>query len=368
MPTEKRIKKNLKLHLMMAVCFLVLYGSLPAFSAQESGFSCNVDPRLELLSVIQSLTQWPEIGAFTTFDFKYYREIKNYFGKYKNHPMVKWYDKNLKRNWGYNTAPEAMLHLSDPPNIKPLNPFPEHILKRGRGEKNLNLMIDLMNQFVKDTNFMKFWNDQQPFYKKFISRIVGQVPYEKYNRFIEDFYGETKSSFVFIPVPLFHRGGYGASRKTTDGETIFYIGGPHKVEYDFPVYNPKMIRWLTFHEFGHSFTRPVVNDFKDELNKYKGLFKYMKKSMKEIGYSDWITTCDEHFVRCGEYFLLKLAGFPEESQLNYQINLKQGFLLLPFIREKMEVFAKNRDKYPSFREFFPNFLEVFKKGKSLLKK
>ena len=159
----------------------------------------------------------------------------------------------------------------------------------------------------------------------------------EYNQLMKDFYGEEKANFVFIPVPLFHRGGYAALRETKEGQVVYCIGGPHKLENGFPVYESKIIRFIVFHEFGHTFTKPVVNEYEDQLNKYKHLFKYMKKSMKKLTYTDWITTCDEHFVRCGEYFLLRLAGFPEESQESYERDLKQGFLLLPFLKEKMEI-------------------------------
>jgi len=252
--------------------------------------------------------------------------------------------------------------------VKLIEPFPEYIVKRGRGEENLNRMVDLMDLFVKDTGFMKFWEEQQPFYKEFVDKIKNQIPFKEYNQLIKDFYGEEKANFVFIPVPLFLRGGYAAERETDKGKIVYFIGGPHKLENGFPVYESKILRMLVFHEFGHSFTKPVVNDYEDRLNEYKHLFKYMKESMKELTYTDWITTCDEHFVRCGEYFLLRLAGFPEESQQNYELNLKQGFLLLPLIREKMEVYVKTRTKFPSFKEFFPNFFEVFETVEPDLKK
>ena len=368
MSIVQRKKNKLRFYSLIVFLSMGIIFCHPTFGTQESGFTLHVDSRLELLSIIQSLTNWPNIGGFTTFDFQYYRDVKEYFSPYKNHPMIKWYDANLKRNWGYNAAPAAMLRLSHPPEVRLIEPFPEYIVKRGRGEDNLNLMVDLMDQFVKDTDFMKFWEAQQPFYKEFIDKIKDQVPYEEYNQLIMDFYGEEKSMFVFIPVPLFLSGGYAAQRDTAEGQVVYYIGGPHKLDNDFPVYDQRLLRILVFHEFGHTFTKPVVNDYEDRLKEYRHLFKYMRKSMKELTYSDWITTCDEHFVRCGEYFLKKLAGFPEEAQKGYERDLQRGFLLLPYIREKMEIYVNSRDQYPSFRDFFPNFFEVFETVEPALKK
>ena len=81
MSTRKRNKDETRLHVILAFSFLVIGLSLPAFGAQVSGFTLNVDPRLELLSVIQSLTNWPNIGGFTTFDFQYYKDVKSYFSE-----------------------------------------------------------------------------------------------------------------------------------------------------------------------------------------------------------------------------------------------------------------------------------------------
>ena len=177
MSIRQGTKNGLRFYVLIAFSIIVLGFSLPIFGTQESGFKLDVDPRLELLSIIQSLTNWPNVGGFTTFDFQYYKDVKSYFNEFKNHPMIKWYDTNLKRNWGYNAAPAAMLRLSNPPDMKLIEPFPKYIVKRGRGEENLNKMIDLMNQFVKDTDFMKFWEEHRSFYKKFANKIKGQIPF-----------------------------------------------------------------------------------------------------------------------------------------------------------------------------------------------
>lgn len=350
-----------KIKIKTSAIFILVIGiimNLSCFGQKtETVFKIGVDPRLELLSIIQSLTNWPNIGGFTTFDFQYYQDVKSYFGEYKNHPMVKWYDANLKRNWGYNAAPAAMLFLSNPPEMKLIEPFPEYIIKRGKGEENLNRMVDLMNQFVKDTDFIRFWEEHQTFYEEFEQKINDKIPFEEYIQLMKEFYGEEKANFVFIPVPLFLRGGYAAD--TNEGQVVYFIGGPHKLEDGFPVYDSKILRMLVFHEFGHTFTKPVVNEYEDLLMKHRHLFKYMKKPMKELTYTDWITTCDENFVRCGEYFLLRLAGFPEESQEGYERDLKRGFLLLPFIRGKMEIYVNNRNKFASFKEYFPSIIESF---------
>jgi len=354
---QKIMKKALIFLFIIMVSFL-LYSSF-LLSNQDDGFMIKVDPRVELLAVIQSLTRWPDIGAFTRLSFDYYNEVKEYFKPYKEHPAVEWFDKYVLKGWSYDAPPQAMLHLSDPPDMKVVIPFTEYLKGRGQGEENLNEMVELMNRFIEDSNFMKFWKDHQPFYKEFIDRIENQIPFEKYSQLMMDFYGEKKGTFIFLSVPLFHGGGYGGQLETDKGNIAHYFGGPHKVEDGFPVYRTNSLRTLVFHEFGHSFVNPVVYDHSEELNKFEGFYEYMKSAMQSMAYGEWLTVCHEHLVRTGEAFLLKAAGFLEESTENFKTNLDRGFKLLPFFKEKMDIYEEKRDKYPTFRSYFPELLKVF---------
>ena len=351
--------------IILLVILIFLYPSY-SVSSEHSQFEIKIDPRIELLAVIQSLTSWPEMGLFTTLNFTYYEDVKSYFAPYKNHAAVKWFNDNLMRGWIYNAPPMAMLFLSSPPEMKTIIPFSDYLLKRGGGEENLNKMVDLMNRFAKDSRFMRFWNEHQHFYKEFIEKIERLIPFDEYAQLMMDFYGEEKAHFVFIPVPLFHSGGYGVQIEYEGGKIPYFFGGPHKLEDGFPVYDAAELRILVFHEFGHSFVNPVVYEHASQLNRYEDFYQYMKKEMSRQGYGSWLSVCHEHLVRTGDSFLLERAGFPEERKKNFQADLDSGFVLLPFLREKMELYVNNRDKYPSFRSFFPEIIKVFQEIKPVL--
>ena len=354
-----------KASIIILAILIFLYPPNSVFS-ENSQFEIKIDPRIELLAVIQSLTSWPEMGLFTTLNFTYYEDIKSHFAPYKHHAAVKWFNENLMRGWIYNAPPMAMLFLSSPPEMRTITPFSDYLLKRGGGEENLNRMVNLMNQFVKDSHFMRFWNEHQPFYKEFIERVKQLIPFDEYAQLMMDFYGEEKAGFVFIPVPLFHSGGYGVQIESERGQIPYFFGGPLKLEVGFPVYDAAELRVLVFHEFGHSFVNPVVYDHASQLNKYEDLYQYIKKEMSSQGYGSWLSVCHEHLVRTGESFLLELAGFPDASKNNFEADLDSGFVLLPFLREKMEMYVNNRGKYPSFRSFFPEIIKVFEEIKPVL--
>ncbi|HUS85930.1 MAG TPA: DUF4932 domain-containing protein [Bacteroidales bacterium] len=347
----------MKEKVLLPIVFVILF--IPFLHSQETAFRILLDPRIELLSVIQSLSDWPEYGAFTKFDSRYRNEVNLYFQAYKDHDAVRWFNENLKLGWSFDAPPKAMMHLSYPPQMKIAIPFTEELFERGGGEKNLLLMVQLLNQFIEDTGFEEFFASQQGFYTEFIDRINNQIPFTAYTKLMQDFYGGQISDFVFIPVPLF-LGGYGYQLEREEGKTAFYFGGPHSIDQGLPVFEPKLLRILIFHEFGHSFVNPVVYDFEQELNAYSSLFEYMKKDMRRQAYGEWTTVCHEHLVRTGEIFLNKLAGFPEEAEEIYNSYYEsRKFLFLPFFREKMDYYCSHRDEYPSFRSYFPELLKVF---------
>jgi predicted DNA-binding protein YlxM (UPF0122 family) len=173
-----------------------------------------------------------------------------------------------------------------------------------------------------------------------------------------EFYGEKKAKYIFIPVPIFMNGGWGLRIQTVEGEISHYIGGPHGLQGRFPVFNKDRLRYLVFHEFGHSFVNPLVHEHMNQINKYKHLFSYMKEDMAKLTYPNWEVTVFEHIVRAGETLLLEIAGFKDQSQRAYQRSINSGFVMLPQFRDKMVLYQKNREKYPTFRSFFPELLEV----------
>jgi hypothetical protein len=97
----------------------------------------------------------------------------------------------------------------------------------------------------------------------------------------------------------------------------------------------------------------------DQINQYQYMYEYMKEDMAKLTYHGWETTVHEHMVRAGEVILLDLAGFERQSQVAFRSSVNKGFRLLPQFKQKMEIYLKSREKYPTFRSFFPEMLKVF---------
>ncbi len=77
-------------------------------------------------------------------------------------------------------------------------------------------------------------------------------------------------------------------------------------------------------------------------------------------YRSWLTCVTEHIVRLGE---IRIALAMNDTLTANQIrteNIEQNkFIYLPYLEDKIVEYENNRDKYPSFADFFPELINTF---------
>jgi hypothetical protein len=80
-------------------------------AAEQHSVNVFVDPRIELLAVVQSLGDYGEqTGRLTWDDFPYKRDVMEYFSPYKDHPAVKLFKEEARepgsRLSGHSSFPD----------------------------------------------------------------------------------------------------------------------------------------------------------------------------------------------------------------------------------------------------------------------
>jgi len=321
-----------------------------------SHFIIKVDPRIELLSIVMNYSEWPYYGKFTDSTYLYYKRVKKHFDKYKNHPAVKWFDKQGV-DWNLDDPVTIMLWASNPSNMKIIHPFPLHPTSQ-MDTNDVKRTIDLLNQFAEVSGFEKFWQENQEYYQEYEQELVDLLPFEKYTNKMIKFFNEDKARFIFIPAPMLDRVSFGPQLNVTEGKIPHFISGVSKIEFGKPWKNEELMRMLIFHEFGHSFVNPICEKYRDSLFAYEYLFEYLREDMSQLAYPDWLPTIHEHIVRAVQSHMMKLIGFEKEAEEDYKENLRLGFSLLPFFKEKIEYYSDNRNDYNAFEKFFPELIEV----------
>lgn len=81
--------------------------------------------------------------------------------------------------------------------------------------------------------------------------------------------------------------------------------------------------------------------------------------IKTGGYGDYQTCVAEHLVRLGEIETARIQKDQERVKRLREYHLKNNFIFIPLLEEKVKEYNSNRKKYKTFGAFAPKLLEVF---------
>jgi len=229
-----------------------------------------------------------------------------------------------------------------------------------------------LSKFYTQEKIGDFFTENKSFYQGAINEYNRQIP-AGFTNAMEQFYGEKFNQYVILISPVMmwpisdgEGRGIGTDLVLKSGaKNIYEIASPFvKVEKQgqFGYDNQFQARFLSVHEFGHSFVNKEVYKHSSNLQKFKNLFE--KSNLKETmiktgGYGDYETCVAEHLVRLGEIETAKIQKDSERAKRLEEYHLKNRFIFLPQLEEKIKEYNSNRAKYKTFGDFVPQLLEVF---------
>lgn len=323
------------------------------------GVNIKVDPRIELLAVVQHFTSWADT-RHTKFDIGYKHDIDNYFSNFSNHPAVQKSQALINSNFTYDAPVAFVLYHGNPPEFTQISPYSDYLISRAGGKSNLKDFADILRAFAKETDFIKFFNGKQKFYNHIQNDMIKTIGDTNYTKLLEDYFGEKKHSYNILPTPLFHTGGYGPQVQNADGLDIYNVAGP--IAYtngSLSFGNKDYLLYILLHEFSHSFVNPVTTKYSAQIDNSRMLYEPIKTQMQAQAYSQWETCVNEHLVRTVVARLaLKLRG---EAYKNMVINqeMSSGFIYIQKLDSLMVEYENDRAKYPNFESFYPKIIELF---------
>lgn len=321
-----------------------------------------VDPRLELLAVVQLLSGYGErLGLITRFDFSYKRDVIEYFSAYNNHRAVQLFAEMSKDGFSFDAPPAAMLYLSDPPDLNTKLPFTDYLKRRAGGQKRLNQFVNSLRDFAKQTQFVVFFKSHQGTYQQIVADGRSKMEGIDYIGTLENYYGLEHHSYNIILVPLFV-GGFGHRVERADGTCdIYNICGPMNIEENLPVFGTvESFRGLAWHEFGHSFVVPTMDKLVSSLAKYSSLYDPISDRMKKQAYGTWETCVNEHLVRAVTTRLAYREMGKEAGEKALLHEKTKGFFYVEALCKRLEKYENERNKYRTFADFSGELIDVFK--------
>jgi len=316
----------------------------------------TIDPRIELLSAVQLLSDY---FGITEYDFSYKKDVLRYFSDYKSHEAVKIFKEMSDGGFNYDAPPHAMLHLSDPPLLEIETEYCNYVIHRANGKEKLDEFVNALRNFSLQTNFGDFYSQHLPFYNDSLRNVCSELGEIDVVGELEEYYGMEKRSYTLILAPLFHRGGYGPRIENNDGVDVYCIIGPLKVKNDKPDFGSKQrLRTLLWHEFGHSFINPLTEKHKKEVSEYSDRFSYVKDRIPKA-YNNWETYVNELFIRAVVIRLTDIHVGEKAAKHLLEYEKSKGFVQIDEIIEKLREYEENRDKYKNFDDFYPELIRTF---------
>lgn len=343
---------------------LLLFSCTFAFSQQlqpvletVGKLNISVDPRMELLSAVQVISDYPTVNRNPAYS----NNLKQYFGKYNNLEATKLTAK-LADEYGfvYDAPVNLMLCLSQVPELKLEHPFSERLIERASGKENLEQYSAALHDFAFDSHFNEFWENNKPYYQKMVEYTANDLgnfdPIDK----LEKYYNETKNSYTVTLSPAF-AGGYGIRIPSLNGGLDIYgCLNTSETKDGIPYFSQRGLSYFLWHEFSHSFVNPLTDSFKEKISRSLNLYTPLETSMKTMACTNWGNCVNEHIIRAIYIRLLTLYGNANEAEAQMEREKSLRFAYVEPLVEKLKQFEQIRDKNNiTFTEYYPTLISVF---------
>jgi Domain of unknown function (DUF4932) len=353
---------NRPFNMAIRLSILLLFYTTSIFG-QKRKLNVQVDERMEFLTVIQVLSDYPVLNQSENLEYR--KDIEKYFEKYRQHSAVQLTKKIYRRFFGFDKPVNYIYHFSFP-DFQQTSKFSEIDLvsyKFNEHKDTLNLLLKLFKDFYKKSNFKTFFDNHKPFYNSLTKNVKIELAKFDIINILEKHYGERNTSYNLVLCPMLHDGGYALSIENEKSTTFYAVVGP---TYDSlslkPTFDTKLLlSEYIIHEFSHNFCNPLIDKYFEELDRDSCLLNPINTAMNEQGYKSWKTCLYEHIVRANEVVINEVVFGKEKSREVYKDFLENGkwiYLkgIIPIIREQ---YLTNRNKYKTQDGIMPLIVKYF---------
>jgi hypothetical protein len=347
--------RKLQLFIMGAI-FLGL--NALQISAQSS-LIIKTDPRVELLSIVYYLAGAEEFNSPVAVSYK--NDIDKYFGKYKDHDLIKM-ARESHNNYSYNVVINLAVHISDafaPEEIIPFHPKPNSLYWDADYASEF---VKLLKKFSKDTDFRKFIDSHAEFYNACDANLKDMVSKNMKFDWFDSFFGGTGNrKFILVPAYLYIGN---CSIEVQDSKnntcnTYAVVTMANLNSAGIPQINKYYIGILV-HEFCHSFTTPVIDNNIEVLkNACSKIFPYVSEILSIQYYNTWYKMMMETLTNvCVQRYYLKYNS-DKSLKADLANNKRCGFIWADELYKLFDEYENNRNKFPAFNDFMPKIVEFF---------
>jgi len=333
----------------------------------------SVDPRIELLMIVQFLGSYREkmfTTALTKFDYQYTRDVEKHFGPYRTHRAVTLFDQMWQKGFWLGAPVEAMIYCTMPPDIGLSPSVSDFVKARAGGDQNVREFVVALAEFARDSHFAEFYKEHRDAYDHAVGSTAANLRKDELLSVLESYYGMKQGSYTIVTAMLGHYGGFGPRIERSPGVyDIFSIGGPSKMKAGEPVFfgDSEGLRAIVWHEFSHPFINPMTARHPELISQYSATI--YSKILNPTGKKSIESTADRQTAieeSVNEQVIRAVNIRLVERNISHSLALekmanekKRGYLFVDALCLKLAEYEKQREKYPTIESFYPELLKAF---------
>ena len=326
--------------------------------AQGAQIKSEVSETVELMAILSRTAGFQEYCM--DMGGQYTKDTEEWFASFKNHPVIPYYQE-LRAKYGisHDAVMTMAINIStDDGTVKLLSDKPS--LGQRWHDVDIDSFIVGLNQFYIDTRFHEFFEQHRAFYQDGLQNYESNVMQYFKQDWYSKFYGCEPTEKFRVVIGFTNGGGnYGPSRQLAgQPKEVFAIAGYYvNPETGKAFENGLDYASTLIHEFNHSFVNPLLEiESNATLMQRTGqsLLKLSAYSMSRQNYNNWQTVVNESIVRAAVIICMMENGFSEQQiQKELFDHIVRDFRWMPELVSALRTYIKQRDKYPSLNDFYP---------------
>lgn len=345
---------------MRSIFLTALLGTMTLDAEAQGRDSTNpevaviVDPRIELMSVVQLLNDYLLV---TRYNSRYKKDARKHFSAYADHEAVQLFREMSQARFNFDAVPKVMLSLSDPPELNPVREFLPEVVERAGSADSLAHFVKALRDFAQETAFDTFFEAHAGTFQTLLdsARLDVQAAVDV----LADYSGIRPPNSTVILGPLLHHGGFAATFGDGDVMEVYALVGPEGVTDGLPEFgSAERMGSLVWHEFSHTFVNALTALYPREVEATSALFEPIAAQMKPQAYLRWEVALNEHVVRAITTRLTYREYGEEAGSKAMQGELNRGFKYIEPLIEGLKVYEENRARYATLADFYPQLIEV----------
>jgi len=360
-PNGKTLLKSLTIAfyiVCLSVCPLARSGDGQVQQPENQKIDISVDPRVELMGIVFRLAGNPEFNDGTLRP--YVKAIERHLGDFDNHPVVKMAaELRLKRSMSCDGPMSLAVHIDRDYRLrKTSEQWPSNLDSRWHKHETAEFLQKL-RQFAAETKFDEFFRAQGGIYEEGMRSCREVMAPLNLSDWLVEFFGVKDCGQLKLVLGFVNGFSNYGVRFTTDqiAEKYAIVGMRPFDPANTVIFRPMQIG-TTVHEFCHSFANPVVEKHLEQLRPAgERLFAAHESTMRMMGYQKADSILYETAVRaCVMCFVREKL---EPMYLGYflEYEVKAGFDWIEDAGNFLNNYEDNRDSYPTFESFFPEFVD-----------